>query len=64
MSDEPKSEKHAELLRHSSFSTLKDAERFVQWYDETRHHSAWDDHRYGEAKMMIEFEDAQNRTTP
>lgn len=56
MSDEPKSEKHAVLLRHSSFSTLSDARRFIEWYDESRYHSVWDDCRYGEAKMLIDFE--------
>lgn len=50
---EPKSEKQAEMLRRSSFSTMSDVQRFIQWYDETRHHSAWDDYRYSEATEIV-----------
>ncbi len=46
-------ERQAAMLRESAFSTLKDAERFLEWYAHSEHCSTWDETRYEQARRII-----------
>lgn len=47
-------EKTAELLRESSFGTLQEVVRFIDWYIDHEHRSDWDETRYRQAVTIIQ----------
>ena len=53
------SESLAAKLRDSSFATIADAQRFVQWYEQAEHVSEWDKARVALANQLIDLADTE-----
>ena len=53
------SENLAARLRASAHETIRDAQRFIQWYEQAEHVSDWDKTRAAQASEIIVLADVE-----